>query len=168
MKRLALVALLLQILVLPLAAAEPAKECSLCVGIVEPQQPPAAALPDVEHASLDQLPQLGARFDAFSPAQRRQTLVIFSYPIDASRDQLLQVEEATKTIVEWATAHGPFDSLAVDVTNLQPATAAYAIKRLSVASQGQNAAARFAFVPPSLDGLQAFYDNGAGSYFDVV
>lgn len=168
MKKLALVALLLQILVLPLAAVEPAKECSLCVGVVEPQQPPAAALPDVEHASLDQLPQLGERIDRFTPAQRRQTLIIFSYPIDASHDQLLQVEEATKTIVEWAKSHGPFDSLAVDVANLQTATAAYAIKRLSVASQGQNAAARFAFVPPSLDSLQAFYDNGANSYFDVV
>ena len=130
MKKLALVALLLQILVLPLAAAEPAKDCILCVGVVEPQQPPAAALPEVEHASLDQLAQLGERIDRFTPAQRRQTLVIFSYPIDASRDQLLQGEEATKTIVEWAKSHGPFDSLAVDVANLQTATAAYAIKRL--------------------------------------
>ncbi len=168
MKRIALHALLLQVLVLPLIAAQPAKECNLCAGVMAPAQLTAAAVPDIEQTALDGLPQLGARVDTFPPAQRRQTLVIFTYPVDPSRDQLLQVEEATKTIVEWAKVHGPFDSLAIEVAKLEPATAAYAIKRLSVAAQGQNAAARFAFLPPSLESLQPFYDNGAGSYFDVV
>src|SRR5882724_11878907 len=94
--RFALVALLLQIFVLPLIAAEPAKECNLCAGVVALPQAPAAPLPDVERTTLDELAQLSARIDAFPPAQRRQTLVIFSYPIDRSRDQLLQVEDATK------------------------------------------------------------------------
>ncbi len=168
MKRFALIALLLQVPGLPLPAAEPPKECNLCAGIIAPVQPPAAAVPDIEQTTLDALPQLGARIDAFTSEQRRKTLVIISYPIDPSRDQLLQVEDATKTIVEWAKTHGPFDALAIDVAKLEPATASYAIKRLSVAAQGQNAAARFAFLPQSLESLQSFYDNGAGSYFDVV
>jgi hypothetical protein len=168
MKRFALYALLLQVVVLPLFAAEPAKECNLCAGIIAPAQLTAAAVPDIEQTTLDGLSQLTSRIDQFTPAQRRLTLVIITYPVDPSHDQLLQVEDATKTIVEWAKAHGPFDSLAIDVTKLEPATASYAIKRLSVAAQGQNAAARFAFVPPSLESLQPFYDNGAGSYFDVV
>jgi hypothetical protein len=168
MKRIALVTILLQIPVLALLAAEPAKECSLCVGVVESVQAPAAVLPDLERASVDQLPQLAGRVDQFTPDQRRQTTIIFTYSVDPSHDQLLQVEEATKTIVDWAKTHGPFDALAVDVARLEPATAAYAIKRLSVAAQGLSASARFAFVPPSLDVLPSFYDNGAGSYFDVV
>jgi hypothetical protein len=160
--------ILLQFLVLPLLAAEPARECTLCTGVIAPAQPPAAPLPDVEYASIDQLGQLAARVDAATPDARKQMLLVFSYPIDPARDQLLQVEEATKTIIDWAKLHGPFDSLAIDVARLEPATAAYAIKRLSVASQGQNAAARFAFVPPSLATLPQYFDNGAGAYFDVV
>jgi hypothetical protein len=168
MKRIALVTILLQFPVLALLAAEPAKECSLCVGVIGSAQAPAAALPDIERASVDQLAQLADRIDHFTPEQRRQTTIVFSYPVDPARDQLQQVEEATKTIIEWARAHGPFDALAVDVAGLEPATAAFGIKRLSVAAQGLNASARFAFVPPSLAVLPSFYDNGAGSYFDVA
>src|SRR5258708_3688180 len=170
MKRIALVTflILLQIPVLSLLAAEPAKECSLGAGVIDRGGPPATIVPDIEEVALDGLLQFAPRIDLFTPEQRRQTTVIFSYSVDPSRDQLLQVEDATKTIVEWARVHGPFDALAIDVTKLEPATAAYGIKRLSLAAQGQNAAARSAFVPPSLEFLPPFYEKGAGSYFDVV
>src|SRR5262245_44032021 len=107
MKRFALTALLLQIPVLPLFAAEPAKECNLCVGVIAPAQPPAKAVPDIEESAIEALPQLAARIDQFSPEQRRRTLIIVSYTVDPARDQLLQVEDATKTIVDWARTHGP-------------------------------------------------------------
>jgi hypothetical protein len=167
MKRIALVALLLQIPVLTLLAAEPAKECTLCVGVVEPWGSLPVVVPDIEHVAFDQSAEL-ERVEHLTPEQRRQTTIIFRYSVDPSHDQLQQVEDATKTIVAWAGAHGPFDALAIDVTKLEPATAAYGIKRLSVAAQGLNAASRFAFVAPSLDVLPAFYAAGAGSYFDVV
>jgi len=124
MKRTVLSALLLQFLVLPLFAADPPKECTLCVGVVLPAAPPATPLPIVEVAMVDGLAQTGERIDRYSPAQRRQTLVVFTYPVDTARDPLTQVEAQTKTIVDWAKLHGPFDALALNVGKLDPATAA--------------------------------------------
>src|SRR5260370_34956812 len=88
--------ILLQTPVLSLLAAEPAKECSLCAGVIEPGGPPATIVPDIEEVALDGLLQFAPRIDLFTPEQRRQTTVIFSYSADPSRDQLQQVETATR------------------------------------------------------------------------
>jgi hypothetical protein len=173
MKKIALV-LALQILVLPLVAAEgkteiKATECALCAGVIAPAAPPAAPIPVIESASIDELTALAERVDRWTPAQRKQALIVFTFTTDpAAGDPLLQVETHTKSLVEWARLHGPFDALAVNVDKLDAVTGSYAIKRLSVTAQGQNVATRIAFAPSSLAALPKYYDNGAGAYFDVL
>src|ERR1051325_6573864 len=154
MRKLAFALLLLQFFVLPLSAADAPKECTLCVGVVAPD---GAGVPTLTRVAEGDLA-------AFAPAHPADVALVVEYAIDAQKDALLQVEEHTKTIIDWARAHGPFDSLGVSVSGAQPAIAAYAVKRLAVTAQGLDVAKRIVVT----SGIKELFDNGAGGYFDAV
>jgi hypothetical protein len=155
MRKLALTVLLLQILVLNVAAAEPPKECTLCAGVLaDVTAPPAAPLPLLVELREDQLANAAVALVNVPAETRKRMTVVVSYSVEGAADPLLAAEEKTKTIVEWARANGPFDALGAGITGAEPALAGYAIKRLAVTAQGQNAAALF--------------DSGAQAYFDVL
>jgi len=132
MKNLALLFVLLQVLVLPAAAADAPKECTLCVGITGTAGADVPVLARVTEGELE----------AFAPARPESLTVIVSYAVDATSDPLLNIEEHTKTILAWARANGPFDALGVTVSNATPEQTAYAIKRLAVSAQGLDVAKR--------------------------
>jgi hypothetical protein len=141
--------LLLQILALSAFSAE---ECTLCVGVAAVDATGIPALARVNVADLA----------TFAPAEPRNLTLVVEYPA-ASLDE---VEQQTKTIIDWARAHGPFDSLGVTVPNADATLAAYAIKRLSVSAQGQAVATRI--VTPNNALLGQLFDNGASAYFDAL
>jgi hypothetical protein len=154
MRKLALaLVLLLQILALSALAAENAAgECTLCVGVAAPD---ATGVPSLARVNV-------ADLAAFAPADPRNLTLVVEYPA-ASLDE---VEQQTRTIIDWARAHGPFDSLGVTVPNADATLAAYAIKRLSVSAQGQAVATRI--VTPHSALLGELFDNGASAYFDAL
>ncbi|MBV9494909.1 MAG: hypothetical protein JOZ54_11735 [Acidobacteria bacterium] len=170
MRKLAVAVALLQFLVLPLLAADaPPKECVLCVGAVSDlTNLPSTPLPLLVRVAQDDLAARGAAFDALPLEQRKRITLVVEYSVAADKDPLLDVEAHTNAIVEWAKQHGPFDALGVAAHTPDAATAAYAIKRLSVAAQGQNAAMRIALAPTSVDDLKKLYETGAQTYFDIV
>jgi hypothetical protein len=156
MKKAATILLLLQVLVLPLLAAESSRECTLCVGVTGRD---GAGVPTLSRVSFDELP-------AYAPASPAEVTLVISYTLEPGRDPLLDAEEKTRAIVDWAKAHGPFDAIGVDVRTSDPAVAAYALKRLAVSAQGLDVAKRIV-LPPSQD-LAALFDNGASGYFDAL
>jgi hypothetical protein len=162
MRKLAFVLFALQIFVLPLSAADAPKECTLCVGVVAAD---GAGIPTLTRVAETELA-------AWTPAHPADVALVVSYDIDAQKDALLQVEEHTKTIIDWARAHGPFDAIGVSVANAEPAIAAYAVKRLAVAAQGLDVAKRIvidvAGDPSPSSRLRMTFDAGAGGYFDAV
>jgi hypothetical protein len=142
-------ALLLQILALPSFAAG---ECTFCVGIAT-----------AEPAGVLTLARVGiADLTTFAPTEPRNVSIVVEY----TAADLAAVEQQTKTIIDWARAHGPFDSLGVSVPNADATLGAYAIKRLSVSAQGQGVTSRI--VMPRTDNLDALFENGAGTYFDAL
>jgi hypothetical protein len=168
MKRLAIL-LAIQILAVCAFAADTPKECTLCSGAVSDLSTvPAATIPLLVETSIDDLPTIATQIDALSPDQRKHTAVSIRYAIAEGKDPLLDVESKTGTIVEWARLHGPFDSLAVVVDHADPAVAAYAVKRIAVTAQGQNAASRIAVGRMPLDEVKKLYEHGAQSYFDAL
>jgi len=156
MKKFVAAAALLQFLVLPLFGADAPKECTLCVGVVAPDGAGVPTLSRVREADLA----------AYAPARPSDVALVVEYAIEAGTDPLLQIEEHTKTIIDWARAHGPFDALGVSITTTDPALAAFALKRLAVSAQGLDVAKRI--VLPNSEQLVALFDNGAGGYFDTV
>ena len=165
----AILAVALQVCVLSLFAATPPKECTLCVGVAGlPSAAPAAPVPMILTIGHDDLPATAGAIDALSPEQRKKTTVLVTWFVSKERDPLQQVEEQTKTLVDWARAHGPFDALGIDVRDADAATRGYAIKRLAVTAQGQNVASKIALAPTPLDAMKPLYDTGAQAYFDVV
>ncbi|HJQ41342.1 MAG TPA: hypothetical protein VKB93_29730 [Thermoanaerobaculia bacterium] len=154
MRKLALALVLLQFFVLPLSAADAPKECTLCVGVVAPD---GAGVPTLTRVAETDLA-------TYAPTRPADITLVVEYTIDPQKDGLLQVEEHTKTIIDWARAHGPFDSLGVTVSTSDPATAAYAVKRLAVTAQGLDVAKRIVVT----SGVKELFDNGAGGYFDAV
>ncbi|MFL6244400.1 MAG: hypothetical protein ACJ74H_00120 [Thermoanaerobaculia bacterium] len=150
MRKLALaLAVLLQILALSAFAAD---ECTLCVGLATNESVPVLSLARVGIADLP----------TFAPAEPRNVSVVVEY----NAADLAAVEEQTKTIIDWARAHGPFDSLGISVPNADATLTAYAIKRLSVSAQGQAVASRI--VMPKTANLPELFENGAGAYFDAL
>ena len=101
----------------------------------------------------------------WSPARPADLSVVVEYGIDATKDAPLQIEEHTKTIIDWARAHGPFDSIGIAISGADPALTAYAIKRLAVSAQGLDVAKRIVVDAAALDAL---YANEAGGYVDAV
>jgi len=162
MRRLAVALFALQFLVLPLAAADTPKECTLCVGVVAAD---GAGVPTLWRVTESDLA-------TYAPARPSDIALVVEYDVDAGKDPLLQIEEHTKTIIDWARAHGPFDSLGVSVANVDPAQAAYAVKRLAVTAQGLDVAKRIvldvAGDPSPSSRLGMTFENGAGGYFDAV
>jgi hypothetical protein len=154
MRKLALaLAVLLQILALAVSAQPTSeKECTFCVGLVATEAPGVFTLARVPIADLA----------TFAPAEPRNVSVIVEY----GAADLAEVEQQTKTIIDWARAHGPFDSLGVSLPNADATLTAYAVKRLSVSAQGQAVASRI--VMPRTENLAALFDNGASAYFDAL
>lgn len=167
MRKLALAVLLLQVLVLNAAAAEPPKDCTLCAGVVaDVTALPTAPLPLLVELREDQLPTAAAALASVPAETRKRMTVVVAYTVDGAADPLLAAEEKTKAIVEWARVNGPFDALGAGILNAEPTLAAYAIKRLAVTAQGLDVASRI--VLPRGQNLAALFDNGAQAYFDVI
>ena len=134
------------------AADEKAKECTFCVGLAATEAPGVFTLARVPIADLA----------AFAPAESKNVSVIVEY----NAADLAEVEQQTKTIIDWAKAHGPFDSLGVSLPNADATLTAYAVKRLAVSAQGQAVASRI--VMPRTANLAELFDNGASAYFDAL
>lgn len=154
-KLLIVVFLLAALLQFPAQAAE----CSLCAGVATNQSPDSPGIYTLARVAESEL-------ETFVPSRPGETTIIVEYSVAGTGDALLDVEEHTKHILAWAKAHGPFDGLGVAVSNADPVTTAYAIKRLAVSAQGLEIAKRI--VLPWSEGLPALFDNGANTYFDAL
>ena len=154
MRKLAFALFVLQIFVLPLSAAETPKECTLCVGVVAPD---GAGVPTLHRIAQSDLA-------SYAPARPSEVALVVEYALEADKDPLLQVEEHTNAIIEWARSHGPFGALGVSVANAEPAITAYAVKRLAVTAQGLNVAKQIVIS----GGAKTLFENNAGGYFDAV
>jgi hypothetical protein len=128
MKKLAFLLFVVQVFVLPAAAAE----CILCVGVVGTD---GSDVPVLARVSVGELA-------TFAPARPEALTVLVAYEVDASTDPLVDIEKHTRAIIDWARQRGPFDGLGVSVSNTTPELTAYAIKRLAVTAQGLNVAKR--------------------------
>ena len=140
------------LLLLQIPAQAQAVPCTLCVGIAGSD---GSAVP--AFARLDE-----QSYPAFAPVNPSNVSVLIDYEA-ANVDE---VEAKTKAILEWARSRGPFDALGVNVRGVDASTAAYAIKRLSVAAQGENLARRSIVL--RTDALPSLFDAGANAYFDAV
>ena len=168
MKRIAFL-LALQVFVLPLAAAEPPKECALCAGAVSDLQVASAApVPLLVKLRQEDLAAAGTALDAMPPAVRARISVLVTYAAESGKDPMAEVETHTQAIVDWAKQHGPFEGLGVAVANVDAAVGGYAIKRLAVTAQGQNAASRMILPPATTEMLAKLYETGAQAYVDVL
>jgi len=170
MKKIAITFLVLLCLAVSVIAADVPQECRLCAGAVADLSaaPPATVIPLLVRIRQDDLATAGAQLDALSAQQRAKTTVVVTYIVDRDRDALLDVEEHTKAIVEWARLHGPFDAFGVSIENADPAIAGYGTKRLAVIAQGLSAAERIAVDAPGVAELSKLFEGGAQGYFDVV
>ncbi|HEX9493657.1 MAG TPA: hypothetical protein VGA33_10360, partial [Thermoanaerobaculia bacterium] len=167
MRKTAIIFFSLQILVLSVFAADKPKECTLCVGqIADLTAPPSTVIPlvlQIREADLTTTP-----VDTLSPEQRAKLTLTISYTVDRDKDPLLDVETHTKSIVEWARLHGPFEAIGVAPEGVDTTVAGYAVKRLAVSAQGQNVASRIVLPPMSVDDLNKLYETGALTYVDAL
>jgi len=167
MRKTAIIFLSLQILVLSVFAADKPKECTLCVGqVADVTAPPSTVIPlvlQIREADLATTP-----VDTLSPEQRAKLTLTISYAVDRDKDALLEVEAHTKSIVEWARLHGPFEAIGVAPEGVDTTIAGYAVKRLAVSAQGQNVASRIVLPPMSVDDLNKLYETGALTYVDAL
>ena len=170
MKRISFAFVVLQFVVASLFAADVPQSCRLCAGAVADLSapPPSAVVPLLVRVRQDDLATAGTQLDAMSPQQRSHATVIVSYAVDHDKDALLDVEEHTKAIVDWARQRGPFEAFGVAIENADPTIAGYGTKRLAVSAQGLSVAQRIAVDAPSIAELSKLFDGGAASYFDVV
>src|SRR5712692_6318985 len=168
MKPLAIAAAL-QFVVLSLFAADTTRECSLCVGAVtDLTVVPATPVPLLAQIQQDDFATAGAALDAMPLSVRAHTTIVVGYSIDRDKDPLLEVESHTRTIVEWARLHGPIDGIGIAAGNAGGDLGGYAIKRLAVTAQGQNAAARIVLPPVPLETLSRLSESGALPYVDAL
>jgi hypothetical protein len=168
MKRIFL-AISLSFFALSLFAADAAKECSICVGAVTDLTAiPATPVPQLATIREEGLAAAGAALDAMTPDARAHTAIVVGYRVDPTKDPLLDIETHTKAIIEWARAHGPLDAIGIAVEGTDAAQTTYAIKRLAVSAQGQNAAARIVLPPAAIDELTKLADAGAMPYVDAL
>ena len=129
-----------------------AAECTLCVGVVGSDGSAVPAFTRLDEQS----------YPTFAPTNPSNVSVVIDYEASSVDD----VEAKTKQILDWARTRGPFDGLGVNVRGVDANIAAYAIKRLAVAAQGENLAKRSLVV--RTDALPALFDAGANAYFDAV
>ena len=164
MKKVAFVAVALQISILSLFAASTPNECTLCVGAVAIlQNAPPSPLPLLLQIREDDFATVGASLDPLTPEQRKKVAVLVEYTV--TNDSLDEIERHTKSIVEWARLHGPFDAIGVSPLSVKPDTAGFAIKRLAVTAQGLNAARA---IIASGKFREALASSGALPYVDVL
>lgn len=169
MKSFAIAMFALLTLMPTLYAADAPRECSLCAGAAtDLKTVPATPVPLLAYLPLDGLEAAGPQIDAFPSAQRARMTVIVTAPLTGGNDPLAEVESRTRTIVDWARIHGPFDGLGIGVPGSDATTYGYAIKRLAVLAQGQNAAGRIVLPPLPAETLASLYETGAQSYLDVL
>ena len=140
------------LLLLQIPAQAQAVQCSLCVGVVGSDGSSVPAFTRLDEQS----------YPAFTPVNPSNVSVLIDYEA-ANVDE---VEAKTKLILDWARSRGPFDGLGVNVRGVDANTAAYAIKRLAVAAQGENLARRSLVL--RTDALPSLFDAGANAYFDAV
>jgi hypothetical protein len=167
MKKNPVLLFLLQFLVLTAAvqAAEAPKKCTLCVGAaIRADQVPLGDAP----LYIRDLRMVGPSLHEVSPHDRARMIALYPIVIDPAKDPLAQIESQTTTIVSWAKNMGPFNAFGTTVETSDPAVAAYAIKRLTVMSQGLGLATKVVLGPTPLDQLEKLYDAGAGPYFDAL
>ena len=165
MKKLAFAIVILQVFVLSALGAGTAKECALCTGAVSRLESiPPTPVPLLIQVGEEDLATIAPALDVTTAEQRKKTSVIIRY----SAGTLADIESHTKTIVDWAQQHGPFDAVGVDATISDPSLAAYAVKRLAVTAQGLNVASRIVLPARSVDDLAKLSDAGALSYVDVL
>jgi hypothetical protein len=161
MKRIAFL-LALQVSVLSLSAAEPPKECALCVGAVSDLQvAPATPVPLLVRLRPEDFATAGTALDAMPPAVRAKVTIVISYA--AQKDPMAEVER-TQSLDDWARSR-PVRRLGISV-ECRPTVSGYAIKRLAVTAQGQGRVANRASADP--DALAKLYETGAQSYVDML
>ncbi len=129
-----------------------AAECTLCVGVTGSD---GSAVPAFAHLDEQSYP-------TFAPVQPSNVAVV----IDYEAKDVEEVEAKTKLILDWARARGPFDALGVNPRGVDATLGAYAIKRLSVAAQGENLAKRIVVL--NTPELPALFEAGANAYFDAI
>jgi hypothetical protein len=168
MKKIALAALTLQILVLSAFAAAEPKECSFCTGgVSDLKSAPPSPVPLLVQLTESDLATAGAALAAWTPEQRAKTVVLIRYAVE--NDALSSVEAKTKEIVEWGKAHGPFDAIGIAADGTDASNEAYAIKRLAVTAQGLNVASKIVADAKSagIEGALPYVDALLASAADV-
>ncbi|MEO8216365.1 MAG: hypothetical protein ABI718_04720, partial [Acidobacteriota bacterium] len=170
MKKLLPALLLLQFSISALAAGPPeAKSCTRCVGLVATDSLQLSGeIPVLLQARSDSLGQAATFLATLTPAQRLKTTMAITMDARSGPEALSAVETDIKSLVEWASANGPFAAFGVTMPDADPAIEAYAVKRLAVTMQGLNLAGRIIYGPASMDRLAKLYDTGAQSYFDQI
>ena len=148
-----------------LFAATDVAECSICVGAATNQiAATATPVPQLIRTSDEGLASLS--LEGISPAQRGKMVVQISFSLKGD-EPLERADRRAHMIVDWARENGPFDTIVFDIDHDDPATVAYAIKRIAVVAQGLGVAERFAVAPMSIDRLASLFEHGAGAYFDA-
>jgi len=169
MKRLVVsVVVVLLALATSVKAATAPVDCSLCIGVVADRSSVPAGVPAFIEVDRGALLELSPVIDALSPEQRRKVMLLVTYDLNDSSDALLQVDDNTKTIIEWARLHGPFGAIGITPRTGDVDVASYAIKRLAVLAQGVEISSRTVARPASLDELGRLFDAGATPYIDSI
>jgi len=165
MRKLAFLIALLQFLVLTAAAAETTpKTCTLCVGaVIQADAMPVSKFP----MYVPDVTLVGPSLHETHPDMVGHMIALAPIHIGEG-DPLTQIEAQTTTLVAWAKTHGPFYAFGTTVPTTDPVAAAYAIKRLSVTTQGLGIAKKIVLGPTPLDQLEKLYEAGAGPYFDAI
>jgi hypothetical protein len=129
-----------------------AAECTLCVGLTGSDGTTVPAFIRLDEQS----------YPTFVATQPANVSVI----VDFEAKDVAEVEAKAKRVLDWARARGPFDGLGVHVRGVDASLVAYAIKRVSVAAQGENLAKRSIVLYSEM--LPALFEAGANAYFDAV
>ncbi|HEX6178737.1 MAG TPA: hypothetical protein VF057_10295, partial [Thermoanaerobaculia bacterium] len=149
----------------PLFSAAEMRECSLCVGAATNQLTQSATpVPQLIRTTDEGLSQLS--FESLPPEQRAKLTVQVSFSLEGD-EPLARAERRAQMIVDWARENGPFDTLVFDIEHDDPATIAFAIKRLAVVAQGLGVAKRFAVAPMPIEEMEKLFEHGAQAYFDA-
>jgi hypothetical protein len=168
MKRFAVFAVVVILSFVSVAGAQPAAECTLCIGVHGTVTSVPAGIPSFVEVDRNELPQLSAAIDALTAGQRQKVTLLVTYELKDGSDALLQVDDNTKTIIEWARLHGPFGAIGITPRTSDVAVASYAIKRLAVLAQGVDISSHTVARPNSLEELGRLFDAGATPYIDAI
>lgn len=144
----------------------PARARSFRAGVVAAAADPSAVVvPRLVRMSWDER----AAYDAgvlqtLQPADRKRLSMIISIP---QITEPASVDLAITEILEWAKQHAPLEGLGIDLPAAPPEVVGYAVKSLSVQSQGRNIAQRSIHVASDARQLELLTGSGAASYIDT-